>query len=68
MDLGHNPALTVGAQVELVDPYVTEEDPVAAAVAAVRAFEPHVVGLGIRVVEERLRRRAITVRELSTEG
>src|SRR5206468_2344430 len=25
-------------------------------------------GLGIRVVEERLRRRAITVRELSTEG
>src|SRR3954453_1368300 len=45
-------AEAVGAQVELVDPYVTEEDPVAAAVAAVRAFEPHVVGLGIRVVDD----------------
>src|SRR5689334_8938699 len=45
-------AEAVGAHVELVDPYVTEADPAAAAVAAAHALRPHVVGLGIRVVDD----------------
>src|SRR5215218_1250480 len=40
----------VGAQVEIVDPYLVSEDPLACARAAAERFRPAVIGLGVRIV------------------
>jgi radical SAM superfamily enzyme YgiQ (UPF0313 family) len=41
-----------GAEVEIVDPYLLAEDPIAAACAAAEGFRPDVVGLGIRIIDD----------------
>jgi radical SAM superfamily enzyme YgiQ (UPF0313 family) len=42
----------VGAQVEIVDPYLVSEDPHAVARTAVERLRPDVVGLGVRIVDD----------------
>jgi len=41
-----------GAEVELLDPYLVSEDPLAAARAAAERFCPDVVGLGVRIIDD----------------
>src|SRR5437667_11196498 len=41
-----------GAEVELLDPYLTSEDPVAAARTTAERFRPDVVGLGVRIIDD----------------
>lgn len=45
-------ARLTGAQVEILDPYLTARDPLAAAIAAARSFRPHVVGLSVRIIDD----------------
>jgi radical SAM superfamily enzyme YgiQ (UPF0313 family) len=42
----------VGAEVELIDPYLVSEDPLGAARAAAERFRPDVIGLGIRIIDD----------------
>jgi radical SAM superfamily enzyme YgiQ (UPF0313 family) len=42
----------VGAEVELIDPYLLSEDPLGAARAAAERFQPDVIGLGIRIIDD----------------
>jgi anaerobic magnesium-protoporphyrin IX monomethyl ester cyclase len=39
-------------EVELLDPYLFSEDPVAAARAAAERFRPDVIGLGVRIIDD----------------
>jgi len=41
-----------GAEVELLDPYLVSEDPIGTAREAAERFEPDVVGLGIRIIDD----------------
>jgi anaerobic magnesium-protoporphyrin IX monomethyl ester cyclase len=41
-----------GADVELLDPYLVSEDPLGAARAAAERFQPDVIGLGIRIIDD----------------
>jgi radical SAM superfamily enzyme YgiQ (UPF0313 family) len=41
-----------GAGIELLDPYLTSEDPIAAARAAAERFRPDVIGLGVRIIDD----------------
>src|SRR5215475_14942935 len=41
-----------GAEVELLDPYLVSEDPVGAARTAALEFQPDLVGLGIRIIDD----------------
>ena len=41
-----------GAEVEIVDPYLLAEDPIAAVRAAAQGFRPEIVGLGIRIIDD----------------
>jgi anaerobic magnesium-protoporphyrin IX monomethyl ester cyclase len=41
-----------GAEVELLDPYLVSEDPLGAARAATERFQPDVIGLGIRIIDD----------------
>ena len=41
-----------GAAVELLDPYLVSEEPLAAAREAAERFRPDVVGLGIRIIDD----------------
>src|SRR5215218_1345478 len=43
---------STGAEVELLDPYLFSEDPLAAARAAVERFSPDVIGLGVRIIDD----------------
>jgi radical SAM superfamily enzyme YgiQ (UPF0313 family) len=45
-------AARTGAEVEILDPYLLEEDPIGAASAAAERFRPDVVGLGIRIIDD----------------
>jgi radical SAM superfamily enzyme YgiQ (UPF0313 family) len=45
-------AESVGAHVEIVDPYLVSVDPHAAARAAVERVRPDVIGLGVRIVDD----------------
>jgi anaerobic magnesium-protoporphyrin IX monomethyl ester cyclase len=42
----------LGAEVELIDPYLVSEDPLGAARAAARRFRPDLIGLGIRIIDD----------------
>src|SRR6186997_1369382 len=53
----------VGAEVEILDPYLVSEDPLGTARAAARAFQPDLVGLGIRIIDD-----CIVVDRLQGEG
>src|SRR3954468_15307242 len=41
-----------GAQVELLDPYLVSRDPLALARETAERFRPHVIGLGIRIIDD----------------
>jgi radical SAM superfamily enzyme YgiQ (UPF0313 family) len=41
-----------GAEVELIDPYLVSEDPLGFAREAVARFQPDVIGLGIRIIDD----------------
>lgn len=41
-----------GAEVELIDPYLLSEDPLGAARATAERFQPDVIGLGIRIIDD----------------
>jgi radical SAM superfamily enzyme YgiQ (UPF0313 family) len=41
-----------GAEVELLDPYLVSEDPLAAARDAAQSFRPDLIGLGIRIIDD----------------
>jgi len=41
-----------GAEVRLVDPYLVSEDPIGTARDAALEFEPDLVGLGIRIIDD----------------
>src|SRR5213592_417624 len=41
-----------GAEVELLDPYLISEDPLATAREAARSFRPDLIGLGIRIIDD----------------
>lgn len=41
-----------GAEVEILDPYLVSEDPVAAARAAAERLRPDVIGLGVRIIDD----------------
>src|SRR5262245_52273352 len=41
-----------GGDVELLDPYLTSDDPHAAAAARAAELQPDVIGLGLRVLED----------------
>src|SRR3989442_547682 len=41
-----------GAVIELLDPYLVSEDPLAAARAAAERFRPDIVGLGVRIIDD----------------
>jgi radical SAM superfamily enzyme YgiQ (UPF0313 family) len=41
-----------GAAVEILDPYLLEEDPIGAARTAAERFQPDIVGLGIRIIDD----------------
>jgi radical SAM superfamily enzyme YgiQ (UPF0313 family) len=41
-----------GAEVELLDPYLVSEDPLATACAAAERFRPDVIGLGVRIIDD----------------
>jgi anaerobic magnesium-protoporphyrin IX monomethyl ester cyclase len=41
-----------GADVELLDPYLVSEDPLGAARAAAERFQPDLIGLGIRIIDD----------------
>ena len=41
-----------GAEVELIDPYLFSEDPLGAARATAERFQPDVIGLGIRIIDD----------------
>ena len=41
-----------GAEVELIDPYLFSEEPLDAARAAAERFQPDVIGLGIRIIDD----------------
>jgi radical SAM superfamily enzyme YgiQ (UPF0313 family) len=41
-----------GAEVEIIDPYLLAEDPIAAARAAAERLRPDIVGLGIRIIDD----------------
>jgi hypothetical protein len=45
-------AAAAGADVELLDPYLTAEDPHAAAARRAAELQPQVIGLGLRVLED----------------
>ena len=45
-------AESTGAEVEILDPYLVAEDAIAAARAAAERLQPHVVGLGIRIIDD----------------
>lgn len=45
-------AAGTGAEVEIVDPYLFAEDPIAAAYEAAERVRPDVIGLGIRVIDD----------------
>ena len=45
-------AEAVGAQVELLDPYLVADDPLAASRSAAERFQPDVIGLGVRIVDD----------------
>ena len=41
-----------GAEVELLDPYLVSEDPIGTAREAAERFEPDLIGLGIRIIDD----------------
>ncbi|HEV8603501.1 MAG TPA: B12-binding domain-containing radical SAM protein [Gaiellaceae bacterium] len=41
-----------GAEIELLDPYLVSEDPVATARAKAEQFRPNVIGLGVRIIDD----------------
>ena len=41
-----------GAEVELIDPFLVSEDPLGAAREAAERFQPDLVGLGIRIIDD----------------
>src|ERR1700694_5463866 len=41
-----------GAEVEILDPYLFSEDPIAAARAAAARLRPDVIGLGVRIIDD----------------
>src|SRR6476620_7427583 len=41
-----------GAEVELLDPYLVSQDPIGAAREAAERFEPDLIGLGIRIIDD----------------
>ena len=41
-----------GAEVELIDPYLVSDDPLAFAQEAAMRFRPDLVGLGIRIIDD----------------
>jgi radical SAM superfamily enzyme YgiQ (UPF0313 family) len=41
-----------GAEVELIDPYLVSDDPLAFAREAVERFRPDLIGLGIRIIDD----------------
>ncbi len=43
---------STSAEVELLDPYLFSEDPLAAARAAAERFRPDVIGLGVRIIDD----------------
>jgi hypothetical protein len=43
---------STGVEVELLDPYLVSEDPLAAARAAAERFRPDVIGLGVRIIDD----------------
>jgi radical SAM superfamily enzyme YgiQ (UPF0313 family) len=45
-------AESTGAEVEILDPYLVAEDAIGAARAAAERLQPHVVGLGIRIIDD----------------
>src|SRR5918992_187153 len=45
-------AARTGAEVQIVDPFLFEDDPIAAARAVAERLEPDVVGLGIRIIDD----------------
>jgi radical SAM superfamily enzyme YgiQ (UPF0313 family) len=45
-------AARTAAEVEILDPYLLEEDPIGAACATAERFRPDVVGLGIRIIDD----------------
>ena len=48
----HTAIVPTGAEVELLDPYLVSEDPLGAARAAAERFQPDVIGLGIRIIDD----------------
>jgi radical SAM superfamily enzyme YgiQ (UPF0313 family) len=45
-------AVRTSAEVEILDPYLFAQDPIAATRAAAERFRPDVVGLGIRIIDD----------------
>src|SRR6266550_4730831 len=41
-----------GAEVQLLDPYLVSEDPLGTAREAARSFQPDLIGLGIRIIDD----------------